>query len=106
MVCDYGALEDIRIRRNEMAHERSKEATLKELDETLAIIQKQLVAWGMARDSPPYRLDAERSAPRFLSDPVYEFEQDHIARVMNGTKLAAELKQTIRYERFRSEPKT
>lgn len=97
LLLDYDALEGVCLRRNEIAHEQDRDATIAELDEACAVIQRQLVAWDLAEDRAPYSLVFERSAMRGSSDPNYHMEHDRIARVMHGDQWVCELKQTVKF---------
>ena len=87
---DFTALDQIRERRHDLAHEVGKEATLGELDHTCSVIQKQMVAWGLVSNEPPNEVHFERSAVRNSTTPGASFERDLIVRVMNGSRVVLE----------------
>jgi hypothetical protein len=98
---DYDVLDRIRVRRNEIGHEVDKDATAEELDHACAAIQRELVAWGLVLDEPPYSVGWERSAARLQpEDSDIAFEQDRILRVMRGTEWVMENKVTVKFSRI------
>jgi hypothetical protein len=96
---EHAALDRIRERRNEIAHELDNDATVEELSGACEIIQRQLFAWDLAEDRTPYTLEFNVST-RDSSDPNYAKEQHRCARVMDGDQEVAEIKQTVRFGRL------
>ncbi len=94
---DYDALARVAKRRNEIAHELGREATVAELDSACVSIQGQLSAWELVTDDPPYTLQMERGAMRASTDPSWHYEHDRIVRVMNGDSWVCEWKTVVRF---------
>jgi len=96
---DWANLDALRERRNEVAHESNKAATVDELNTACSVVEDQLVAWGLIQPGPKYELAFERSALRNASTPELLFEQDRILRVVRGDRVVAEVKQTAKLHR-------
>ena len=93
---DPAAMLTINDRRNEIAHEADKDATVRELDEAVNHVAKQLKHWGLLDTVRKYEVQLEKSAIRAASDPQWLFEWDFIVRVLADQQVAAEYKNTHR----------
>ena len=87
---DYKVLDQIRERRNEIAHELEKSVSTDELDEACSFVEMQLAAWGLVEIRPKYEIGLEKGSARASSVPGNSYEFDLKVRVMNGDKPVAE----------------
>jgi hypothetical protein len=94
---DFNALDLIRERRNQVAHEIDRPATVAELRDACLVVRTQLMAWGLAADEPAYEVTFERTAMRATTAPGYDYELDRIVRVASGGRILYEATSVARF---------
>lgn len=93
---DFGALDAIRERRNDIGHEFDKGATVEELDQAVGKVKEQLLDWDLIEDSGDYDLTFEKTAMRDTDVEGYICEHDLVIRINLNGKTMLEMKQTRR----------
>lgn len=94
---DFANLSKLCDRRNDIAHELQKSATVDELDAACSLIISQLVAWNLVEPGPKYEIYIERGAMRETKEPEFYVEHDRIIQVIRGSDVVYEAKQTVRF---------
>lgn len=81
-------LQDIREKRNEVAHESSKYIRWQDLDDYVAKIEHELQNLGLVGSRPKYEFFAERSKMRESAKPGFSLAQDYCYGLkINGRKV-------------------
>jgi len=94
----------IKAKRNDLGHEFGYSATIEQLEADCAIVQAQLVAWGLVpAGEPAYTLEFRRTRAPDSLDPKIAFVTEQFVRIMKGTEWTAEWKQTINHHRVTPE---
>ena len=95
---DYGALDAINKRRNEIGHELEVGGDVEELDGAISKVHEQLFGWGLTPELREYELTFTRTQMRDSEDENTAFEYDSIIEVKVENTVRLKLTQTTRVE--------
>lgn len=94
---DFESLYAMNNRRNEIAHQIDKGATVDELNNAVAKVKMQLVTWKLIDEPGDYELTFDKSMRRGSVDKDHPPEIDSIIRIKMNNTIYLEMKQTQKF---------
>jgi hypothetical protein len=94
---DATGLHNLRLKRNELAHEASRSCTWADLEGAIGIVDAEFQYLGLIGPRPKYEFYAERT-PRPQTNPGYALTFDHCYGLKVEGRKAIEVSWTVNYE--------